>query len=67
VPGCQRSILSDPKRPGIGFKKSARMQRIESAIHQTAKLQAIKLLNRAWWREFFLENALHGSEIGLEK
>lgn len=34
--------------------KSEKMLRIEQVIRVTANLQAIRLLNRAWWREYFL-------------
>lgn len=60
MPKARKRLSSDDKRPSIEItrtvtpQKSEKMLRIEQAIRETANLQALRLLNRCWWREYFL-------------
>lgn len=39
----------------IAWQKTPRQQRIEAALAQTTDRKVWRLLNRAWWKEFFLQ------------
>lgn len=51
--GGELEVLGRHSAMKAMLEKSARMERIESAIAECADQKVLRLLNRAWWQEHF--------------